>query len=80
MSDLKEEKQAPAAATTAAPADAQPVAELDPAAAAKKAAKEAKNKEKQAAKMAKFAAKQAKVVVISCSFISFTYQFCCHVS
>ncbi|KAI8062821.1 valyl-tRNA synthetase [Gilbertella persicaria] len=51
MSDLKEEKQAPAA----------PTAELDPAAAAKKAAKEAKNKEKQAAKMAKFAAKQAKL-------------------
>ncbi|KAI8996861.1 valyl-tRNA synthetase [Pilobolus umbonatus] len=35
--------------------------ELDPAAAAKKAAKEAKNEEKRLAKMAKFAAKQAKL-------------------
>lgn len=48
MSDPKEQKQAPAV-------------ELDPAAAAKKAAKDAKNEEKRLAKMAKFAAKQAKV-------------------
>lgn len=51
MSELKEEKQVPPA----------PAAELDPEAAAKKAAKEAKNEEKRKAKMAKFAAKQAKV-------------------
>lgn len=50
MTDLKEQK--PVAA---------PAAELDPAAAAKKAAKDAKNEEKRLAKMAKFAAKQAKL-------------------
>ncbi|KAI8884165.1 hypothetical protein K501DRAFT_284983 [Backusella circina FSU 941] len=50
MSDPKEQKEAPA-----------PAAELDPAAAAKKAAKEAKNEEKRLAKMAKFAAKKAKL-------------------
>ncbi|EIE76038.1 hypothetical protein G6F46_004287 [Rhizopus delemar] len=53
MADPKEQQQnAPAA--NAAP-------ELDPAAAAKKAAKEAKNEEKRLAKLAKFQAKQAKL-------------------
>ncbi|KAI7873510.1 valyl-tRNA synthetase [Mucor mucedo] len=54
MSELKEQK--PAAAPAVAPA-----AELDPAAAAKKAAKDAKNEEKRLAKQAKFLAKQAKI-------------------
>lgn len=51
MSDLKEQK----------PVAAEPAVELDPAAAAKKAAKDAKNEEKRLAKQAKFLAKQAKV-------------------
>lgn len=53
MSDLKEQK----------PVAAEPVVDLDPAAAAKKAAKEAKNEEKRLAKQAKFLAKQAKVYI-----------------
>lgn len=53
MADPKEQQQNTPAAN-AAP-------ELDPAAAAKKAAKEAKNEEKRLAKLAKFQAKQAKV-------------------
>lgn len=53
MSDLKEQK----------PVAAEPAVELDPAAAAKKAAKDAKNEEKRLAKQAKFLAKQAKVCI-----------------
>ena len=57
MSDLKEQK----------PVEA-PVAELDPVAAAKKAAKDAKNEEKRLAKNAKFLAKQQKVLTAKVFF------------